>query len=93
MVLSGVCWNLFELEFDFNCDSTGETPKDGDVNSAKRAISAIQQKDVKYADAKVPVPKITTAIEKLANVNARRIMMDISATSVRFVYLHTISIH
>lgn len=77
---------MTNFQFEFNCDFTEETLKDGDVSSAKPAILEIQQKDVKFADAKDPDPKIMTAIEKLANANARRTMMDINAMSARFVY-------
>lgn len=55
------------------------------MNNVKRVILEIQLKDVRFADARVPDPKILTAIERLVNVNAKRIMMDISATSARFV--------
>lgn len=55
------------------------------MNNARRAILEIQLKDVRFADVRVPDRKITTATERLANVNAKRIMTDINATSVRFV--------
>lgn len=64
---------------------TEEIQKVGDVASAKPDILVTQPKVANCADVKVLVPKIMNAIVKLDNVNARRIMTDISVKSVRYV--------
>lgn len=64
---------------------TEDLQKVGGVHSAKSDILGIQPKAVNCADAKVLAPKIMNAIVKLDNANARKIMMDINATSVRYV--------
>lgn len=63
-----------------------EIRKDGDANSANRAILEIQQKDANNADVKVSDLKTMIAIEKVVSVNAKRIMMATNAKSVRFVF-------
>lgn len=55
------------------------------MDNAKPDILGIQQRDVNCVDAKVPVPKIMNVIVRLGNANARKITMDISVTSARYV--------
>lgn len=85
MTMTSLTKEISVYEYQLNFVLTEETQKGGDVNSVGRAISEIPPKDVKFVDVKESDLKITIAIEKLANVNARRTMTDINATSVRFV--------